>query len=235
MKPATINPTLFWAALLATALLASPVDAALFKQNKKTPTSGVREPVLNYETKPVAAAEIADLAIVLPPPEVNANWAQPGGNAAKSMGQLSLPETLTKAWSVSIGKGSDKTRRLNAPPMVYQGRVLTIDTIGDVRVFDTETGKLVWNDRIFDKSEGNEPAFGGGVSADDGRVFAVTGYGIVAAYDLASRKELWRVHLNTPLRGAPAISDGKVFTLSADNQIFALNASRVYAANGTIK
>lgn len=229
MKRPMITQTLFGAsvltAALAAVLAAAPVDAGIFSKAKKTPTSGVREPVLNFETKPVAAAEIADLAIVLPLPEVNTDWAQPGGNAAKSMGQLALPDVLTKAWTVSIGKGSDPTRRLNAAPMVYQGRVFTIDTIGNVRVFDAKTGRVTWNQRIVDKGESDQVAFGGGVSASDGRIYATTGYGVVAAFDFNGGKELWRVSLNTPLRGAPTVAGTRLFALSADNQIFALNVA----------
>jgi outer membrane protein assembly factor BamB len=191
----------------------------------KTPTVGTREPVLNYDTKAIAEPELADLAVVLPPPEVNADWAQPGGSPSKSMGHLSLPDTLTKAWSASIGKGSDASRRLNAPPMVYGNRVFTIDVAGTVRLFDTASGKTTWTQRIVDKGEDEHSAFGGGVSASDGRVFAATGYGLVVAFDFNSGKELWRVNLNTTLRGAPAISGATLFVRSGDNQLFSLNVA----------
>ena len=111
MKRPMHNTPVIWLALLAAAFSAGTAQAGLFSKDKKTPTAGVREPVLNYETKPVAEPELADLAIVLPAPTLNTNWAQPGGNESKSMGHLMLPDTLTKAWSASIGSGSDPTRR----------------------------------------------------------------------------------------------------------------------------
>ena len=48
-------------------------------------------------------------------------------------------------------------------------------------------------------------AFGGGVGGGDGRVFATTGYGIVAAFDAATGTEIWRQTMATPLRGAPTV------------------------------
>ncbi len=229
MKPQMKNRRALWAALLLSALaapmLTAPAAAGIFSKSKKTPTTGVREPVLNYEAKPVAEPELADLAIVLPAPTLNTNWAQPGGNESKSMGHLMLPDTLTKAWTASIGSGSDPTRRLNAAPMVYEGRVFTIDTKGNVRVFDTKTGRVTWNQRIIDKGESDQAAFGGGVSAGDMRIYATTGYGVVSGFDFNGGKELWRVNLNTPLRGAPTVAGARLFALSADNQIFALNTA----------
>jgi hypothetical protein len=101
MKPQMNQRRALWAALLLSALAApvlmAPAAAGIFSKSKKTPTTGVREPVLNYEAKPVAEPELADLAIVLPAPTLNTNWAQPGGNESKSMGHLMLPDTLTKA------------------------------------------------------------------------------------------------------------------------------------------
>lgn len=227
MKPQTNNRRALWLALLVSTLAApallAPAAAGIFSKNKKTPTTGVREPVLNYEVKPVAEPELADLAIVLPAPQVNANWPQPGGNESKSMGHLALPDTLAKVWTASIGSGSDKTRRLNAAPMVYEGRVFTIDTKGNVRLFDAKTGRVTWNQHIAEKGESDQAAFGGGVSAGDMRVYATTGYGVVSAFDFNGGKELWRVNLNTPLRGAPTVAGARLFALSADNQIFALN------------
>lgn len=212
---ACFRSALFVAAI---AVAAVPVTA------KKTPTVGTREAVLTVDAGIVSEPEVSGLTVTLPAPQVNANWAQPGGSASKAMGHLALPDSLTRGWTVSVGKGSDGTRRLNAAPIVYQGRMFTVDTLGSVRVFDVANGKQVWESRIAVKGESDQSAFGGGVSADDGRVFAVTGYGVAAAFDFATGKELWQVNLNTPLRGAPAVADGRVYAVSGDNQLFALNA-----------
>ena len=199
----------------------------IFKGSKpKTPTLGERIPVLNFETRAVAEAELADMAVVLPPAETNADWAQPGGSPAKANGQLTLPETLAPAWSVSIGKGSSATRRLNAAPVMFGGRVYTMDTAGDVRAFDAKSGRAEWQARITLAKKNDNAAFGGGVSAGDGRVFATTGYGIVAAFDAKTGAQLWRQTIPAPLRGAPSVAGNRVFVLTQDNQIFALSTDK---------
>jgi outer membrane protein assembly factor BamB len=212
--------------ILIAALLVS--SCGIFKGGKgpKTPTLGERIPVLNYESRAIAEPELADLTVVLPPAETNAEWPQSGGSPSKSNGHLTLPESLTRGWSASIGAGSTGTRRLNAGPVVLGGRIYTIDTTGGVRAMDARTGSTVWSARIEQKKESKDAAFGGGVSGGDGRIFATTGHGNVVAFDAASGTELWRRKIGSPLRGAPTIAGNRLFVLTQDNQLHALNVEK---------
>jgi len=75
-------------------------------------------------------------------------------------------------------------------------------------------------------SEKDEPQIiGGGLAFDDGKLYVVSGRGIVGAFDAATGNELWRKFLDVPLRSAPRVSGGKLFVISLDNQLFALNAA----------
>ena len=73
-------------------------------------------------------------------PIANSEWAQPGGNASKSMVHVALGDAATRAWSVSIGAGNSYRTRLVAEPVVADGRVYTIDTASRVRAFNADTG-----------------------------------------------------------------------------------------------
>src|SRR3546814_9773374 len=73
---------------------------------KRTPVLGERLPILVYEANAEPDPELADVTIVLPAPRTNEEWAQPGGNASKNMGHLTVTQQLDRAWSASIGKGS---------------------------------------------------------------------------------------------------------------------------------
>jgi outer membrane protein assembly factor BamB len=69
-------------------------------------------------------------------------------------------------------------------------------------------------------------------------VFATTGYGIAAAFDAATGKELWRQSLGEPLRGAPSVYGNRVYVLTIDNQLFALNAETgetAWNVSGTVE
>ncbi len=230
------RPSAFVFAALAVALSIGGCGV-LKPAKKRTPTVGERIPVLNFETKVEAEPELKGVAVVLPPPEANADFAQSGGSAAKSGGHLALPDTLNHAWTVSIGKGSSATRRLNAAPVVYGGHVFTMDTAGDVAAFDAATGRREWQARVTlkvtapgkkrkGKKKNDEAAFGGGVSAGDGRVYAATGYGIAAAFDAATGKPLWQSTIGVPLRGSPTVAGNRIYVMSQDNQLFALSADK---------
>ncbi len=226
--------------LLITALAVSGCGGKIFKPAKKhgTPVLGERIPVLNFETRAEAEPELADLAVVLPPAETNADWSQPGGSSSKAGGHLTLPENLNRAWSVSIGKGSTGTRRLNAGPVVLAGKIYTMDTAGDVKAFDASSGRSLWQARIAMAKKNDNAAFGGGVSGGDGRIFASTGYGIIAGLDAGTGAELWRKKVETPLRGAPAVAGNRVYALTQDNQLFAMSADKgesLWNVSGTVE
>src|SRR5207245_1142808 len=84
------------------------------------------------------------LPMSLPEAVANPGWTQSGGNASKSIGQLALGSRLAVAFTVQAGRGSSLTARLAAAPVVANGRVFVIDTLGTVRAFDARTGALVW-------------------------------------------------------------------------------------------
>lgn len=188
-----------------------------------TPTVGERISVLGTQSEIVVDPTLAGIPVALPAPAVNEQWSQPGGNAAKSMEHVALPDTLTSAWSVSIGQGSSARARLAAEPVVADGRVYTIDTRASVRAFDAQSGSLVWETAVQGEDAPRETLFGGGVSYDGGRVYATNGAGYAFALDAATGNIIWQVRPGGPLRGAPTIGNQNVYVVSQDNQMFALD------------
>jgi len=226
-------------ALLVAASLAV-AGCGVFKKSSKarTPTVGERIPILSFETRAEAEGELGDLAIILPPPESNAEWAQPGGSASKSGGHLAMSETPAQLWRSSIGKGSNGQSRLNAAPVVGGGKVFTVDIEGEVRAFDAATGSVAWTASLRMAKRSSRAAFGGGVSYGDGRVYATSGQGLAAAFDAATGKKLWERALVQPLRGAPTVSGTRIFVLSQDNQLHALDAAKgdlLWTVSGTVE
>src|SRR3546814_2996042 len=76
---------------------------------------------------------LAETAVVLPAAVANADWAQSGGNASKSMGHLALAASRSQIWSASIA-GSTKTQRLGAAPVVADNRLVVVDTDAVVKI-----------------------------------------------------------------------------------------------------
>jgi outer membrane protein assembly factor BamB len=177
------------------------------KDKPATPTVGQRIAVLSSQTSVEVDPALADVPIVLPGPQANVDWAQRGGNAAKSLSHVAIGNSLGRAWIANIGRGSEPRQRLGSGPVVGGGRVYTIDTLAVVRAFDASTGAAVWRKEVGeakDRRGGIEPffgestgafglLFGGGVSFDEGRVYATSGLGDVEAIDAATGALIWRV------------------------------------------
>lgn len=216
----------------------------------KTQVVGERIPILTSESDVDIDATLSDVAVTLPPPVENANWEQPGGNAAKSMGHLALGASPAIAWTARI-PGTTGKARLGAAPVVADGRLFVMDTQGMVHAFDAKTGARAWETTIKGEAagkggggflglggsdDGRRAVFGGGVSYGDGKLYATTGLGDVVRMDPASGKIEWQVRPGGPLRGAPSYLAGQLYAISQDNQLYALNANdgaTVWTSAGT--
>ena len=217
----------------------------------KTPVLGERIPVLVSESDAEVDPSIADVTVALPSPAANDSWTQPGGNAAKSMGHLALSATPTRAWTADIAGNTDR-QRLAAAPVIANGRVYAIDVRARVRAFDAQTGAVVWTSAVgapddveggmnfwTGENTGNSGIlFGGGVSVEGDRVFATNGLGDVVAMNASDGSTIWLKRPGGPLRGAPTVSNGNVYVMTQDNQLFALtqaDGSVVWTESGTVE
>src|SRR5258708_6032566 len=181
----------FRAAILIAAALAAG-GCSVFNKGKHatTPVLGERIAVLTSEGDAQVDPALLDTPMTLPDPVANADWAQSGGTASKAMGQVALGATFAQAWDVQGGRGSSVTMRLASAPIVANGRVYTIDSLGAVRSFDIRNGGQIWASQTPDE-KGNERAlYGGGGRGGGDRV---EGEGGRSAARRADRG--WRRHL----------------------------------------
>ncbi len=206
------------------------------KDKKRTPTVGQRTAVLTSESTAEADPSLADVAVLVPPAVANDSWTQPGGSASKAMEHVALGSALGKAWTVSI-EGSSKFRRLSSAPVVADGKMFVVDVFANLHAFDTRNGGKLWSRFIGDDKDakggvsmfsgvmtGNRGSlFGGGVSYENGIVYATNGIGAVEALQAADGKSIWKARPSGPLRGAPGLGNGNVYVMTYDNQLFALN------------
>ena len=217
-----------FAAATILALSLSACAGGLFgggDKNDATPTLGNREPVLSrIETNTSVDPALAGVAVVLPPAQVNQEWAMTSGTASKSYGHLALAENPARAWTARIA-GASNRMRYGAAPVVGGGKLFVVDTDGVIHAFDPATGASLWQVRMeLDKSV-RSSAFGGGVSYAGGRVYATNGVGEVVALNAENGAQVWKAKPGGPLRDAPTLAFNLVIVMTQDNQIFALDAN----------
>ncbi len=209
---------------VAVAALMALSGCGIFKGGggKKTPTLGDRVSILVSENEVETDKTIADVQVLLPAPAVNDAWAQPGGNPAKSMGQLALGDQPKRAWQGTIDGGSNR-ERLGAAPVVADNKLFVTDVTATIHAFAADTGAALWSAGITEGKLNRAARFGGGVSYDDGKLYATDGVGDVVAMNAADGAILWRAKPGAPLRGSPTVANGAVYVLTQDNQVFSLN------------
>jgi outer membrane protein assembly factor BamB len=192
--------------------------------DKTTPTVGNRMPILSrIESGAEVDPALAGISVVLPPARTNPEWAQVGGSASKSYGHLALAENPTKVWSAQIA-GSSNRERLAAAPVIGGDKLFAEGTDGVIHAFDRRTGARLWSRGDDEMTKDQAPsAFGGGVSYEDGKLYATNGIGEVKALNADTGEVLWKVAPAGPLRGSPTIAFGQLFVMTQDNQIIALN------------
>lgn len=185
---------------------------------------GERHAVLKNNSQ-VLNVEAAGSPVIIPQAFANANWAQPGGMPSNSIEHLALSAQPKRLWSVNAGTGSSSDGRLTASPIVVGNFIYVLDTRATVRAFSTVNGGALWSVYLTPEDEEDDEGFGGGIAASDGKLFVVTGFGTVAALDLATGKKAWSRELGVPIRSAPTAKDGRVYATTVNNEIFALSAA----------
>ena len=98
-----------------------------------------------------------------------------------------------------------------------------MDTRSLISSFDADTGARVWTADMLPE-EDDEGAFGGGLAVAGGWLFATTGLGHVLALDAETGALQWRHSIGVPVRAAPVVYGGRVFVVSHDNRLWALDA-----------
>ena len=91
-------------------------------REKEPPLPGDRISVLLHQRSLSPDPKLANVQILLPAPEPNADWPQAGGFPNHAMHHMQAPDSINQAWSVDIGDGSDDEERLAASPVIAGGR-----------------------------------------------------------------------------------------------------------------
>jgi len=152
------------------------------------------------------------------------NWAQPGGNATNTPGHVLVEGGFDIVFRASLGQGSSRDEKLAAPPIVMNGVLYFLDASHSLGAFDADTGERLWTRRLRPEGGPDRRALGGGLAADGGAVYAVTGFGDAIAFD-ASGAALWRTRADAPFHAAPTVAGGRLYAVTNDSELVALDAA----------
>lgn len=178
---------------------------------------GERIPIVLADDDPKADDSLAEKPVALPPPRLNADWPQVGGDAGHAVGHLALDDAPQQVWRRRVGRGSDDRRRLGAPPVVAEGRVFTVDTDGQVAALNMADGRVLWRTATVIGDDDERTLFAGGLARVGEMVLLARGDGRLIALAAADGSRRWSVATGMPLRGAPVVDGDRVVVVGLNN------------------
>lgn len=190
------------------------------KKQKKL--EGDRVSVLAQKTKLEPAVLEASDHMSLSAPYMNSSWSQIGMKSDHFSDHLELFGTLQKQWSSNIGASSSGHNKIYVSPVVDQGVIYAMDSASQISAYQEQTGQKIWSVSVKPEKERTK-LHGGGMAVLGQNLIISTAYGEVLSLDITDGKELWRVSVGSPIRSAPAVTDNKIFILTADNKLLAMN------------
>src|SRR3546814_18278037 len=88
-----------------------------------------------------------------------------------------------------------------------------MDSRSLVSAFAATDGTRRWQVDVEDEDE-DAGFFGGGIASDGEKIFVSTGFARIFALDAETGETLWIHKAPSPMRGAPVVSDGRVFVIT---------------------
>jgi len=229
MAIARLMPVLGAVALLA--------GCSWFGGSEKPPLPGERVSALQLNRQLNVDPELAGTDVVLPEPYANQAWQQAGGNQTHAMYHLKAESgALKQIWSADVGASASDDNRLLAEPIVADGAVFTMDADSVVSAHDAGTGKELWREDLTPDDE-DDDLFGGGIAWVDGKLVVSTPFAKVFLLDAKTGEVKWEQPAPAPMRAAPAVSDGRIFVITIDNQlvVYALDDGRKLWSNAGVE
>lgn len=206
--------------LLASVVLLTGCEGLFGKESgQRGALPGKREDVFSTDRTLKPDASIAANPITVPPAEDVKDWVQPGGSLTRVHGNIALGSSPNDVWSTSIGSGSSGDGALTATPIIANGKIYTVDASARVSAFSLQNGDRVWEVSVPSQRPEDAMIAGAGLAYDQGKLVVTTSYGFVVELDASTGKQIWQRNLQSPIRSAPIIADGKIYVTSMNNTV----------------
>jgi outer membrane protein assembly factor BamB len=166
----------------------------------------------------------------LPPAQPQADWPVAGGSLEQSVEHVAAAPDFQIAWRRSFGAKSVRHADVMAPPIIADGKIFVMDGNAGVSAHDAKTGAQLWRVDLRPKvkHDRDREGFGGGLAYSDGKIYAASGFRLVAELDASSGHVDWLTRTDAPVHAAPTVADGRVYVVDVDDELLTFNV-----ANGT--
>jgi outer membrane protein assembly factor BamB len=160
-----------------------------------------------------------NIKVKIPTGETNEVWPSSNIHTMNFIENFALKSELKESKAISI-KYLTKKEHGPVTPVIVRDHIFLVND-GTIYAYDINTGKELWNYR--NGSEKDKGFAGGGITYLDGIIYATAGYKEVLAIEAISGKLKWKYELPNISKTSPAVFGEKVFVLTSDNTIYAIN------------
>ena len=147
-------------------------------------------------------------------------WSQSGSTGQNLIPHIKTGEKIDKVWTTDIGTGLSSNRWTMAEPVVANRIIYALDADFNLSAIRLRTGKKIWKIKLPLSNPTAVRTVGLAYSYE--KLFAVSGNGTVICVDLDG-KVIWEKNLKQAIRSTPTIYRNKLYLLTANNQLIALN------------
>ncbi|MEZ5936623.1 MAG: PQQ-binding-like beta-propeller repeat protein [Hyphomonadaceae bacterium] len=218
MKPARIALLLAVCAAVASCSMFGGKKKEISEEEK---AARISLSVVDQKIEPDPA--LAATTVTLPPSVPATDWLQTGGNASNLTPPVVAGSDFKVAWRASIGSGTDRHKRILAPPVAKDGRIFVIDSNQRVTAVDASSGRKEWSVEMSSGNKRDEFAVGAGLAIAGDKLLVASGYGYLTALSLTDGSEIWKHITDNSLTGAPAVLGNRAFVTTANNELYAFS------------
>jgi outer membrane protein assembly factor BamB len=152
----------------------------------------------------------------------------------QNMSSASLYKNISETSYSSYNKGFYRANNL---PIFTGDKIIYLGSNANILAFSkAQPNKIIWTSKL-ENSKNLDGFFGGGVFIHENIAYVTYGGTRLVAVDVNSGQEVWSYNLANISRSAPLVFDNKVFTITADNKLYAfdLKGNLLWANEGAIQ
>lgn len=196
-------------------------SCAYFEKEKDTILPGKRESVFTSNEKTLKKA---NKRVKITPPISIDSWKQQHQNVENHLFHFESNPRLKLIKRINLGDINFKNLQYIPPPVIEDDIIYYSDNDFNILAKSLESGKVIWKKEL-ELEESENFSFIGGISLEGNNVFVTTGLGNIYKINKTNGKDVWTKRFFMQFSRPPLVYKNKVFVISDDNQVLALNVN----------
>lgn len=192
-------------------------------EESKQKLEGERVTVFRVEPKLFSDNGMENITFHIPEQEANYNWLESDSSQRYKPDNIKLNSNFEKKLEVKLGNFISNIDIVSGP-IYYGSNIYFLDKSSKLHGFDLNSEKEVLKIDLKAEKDKTE-IIGGGISLSDDIIYASYASSNIIAININNGEIKWRSELGNIVRSMPVPYLDKVFALTIDNRLYALDKS----------